>query len=144
MLLDQSIRAKKLGLLGMLHFFRFNGQRSKPVTTGIGGWAIVNNPELRKKTEKIFAEFIEPSYREDLLLRFQYHTYSNVYENRLRGKGIETIKTSNNYEAVFLRYPIIVQDKRKVLNDAKRMRLEIGDWFLSPVHPNLRSLAKTT
>lgn len=204
-------KSKEVGTFGDAAFF--SSQWSKPITTGLGGWAIVNNPELKEKMKKIFSEFIEPSYREDLLLRFQYHIYSklfkpslfwfaqntyrllskigiaigsssnkelkcempegykkrmsewqrvilqkklgeiikdikhrkwitSIYENRLRGKGIETIKMSNDYEPVFLRYPILVKNKRKVLNEAKRRHIEIGDWFLSPVHPNLEGWEK--
>jgi len=38
---------------------------------------------------------------------------------------------------VFLRYPVMVANKGKVLREAQKRRVQLGDWFLSPVHPNL-------
>jgi dTDP-4-amino-4,6-dideoxygalactose transaminase len=34
-----------------------------------------------------------------------------------------------------LRYPILVKNKAAVLQAAKRERVELGDWFVSPLHP---------
>jgi len=38
-------------------------------------------------------------------------------------------------ETVFLRFPLYVLDKAKVLELARDGRIEMGDWFSSPVHP---------
>ena len=158
--------------------------------------------------KRIYPEFVEPSYKENLLLKFQYLVYSKIfkpslfwfiqntyrflsrkgvvigscsneelecmmpeaykkrmaqwqkdllekkleeikkiidhriyitslYENLLKQKDVKTVTLSEDYEPVFLRYPLLVKNKVKVLNEAKKRRIEIGDWFLSPVHPNL-------
>lgn len=198
-------KGKEVGTFGDAAFF--SSQWSKPITTGLGGWAVVNNPELKKKLEKIYPGFIEPSFKENLLLRLQYlvytrffkpstfwfaqnkyrelsrfgialgsssneelecrmpggyekkmsawqrdllvkklgeiHTYIQhrkwvtlLYEEQLKKKGI-AVKLSSDYEPVFLRYPVLVKYKMKVLEEAEKKRIELGDWFLSPVHPNL-------
>jgi len=199
-------KSNEVGTFGDAAFF--SSQWSKPITTGLGGWAIVNNPELRKKMEVLYPEFMEPSFKENILLRIQYMVYSrffkpsifwfaqgmyrtlsrlgialgsssieeleckmpggyekrmsvwqrnllkkklvemhkyiehrkwvtSLYEKTLKEKGIETVNLPEYYEPVFLRYPILAKDKRKLLKEAKKKRIEIGDWFLSPIHPNL-------
>ena len=197
---------REVGTFGDAAFF--SSQWSKPVTTGLGGWSVINNEKLLEKMERVYAEFIEPSYKEALLLMCQYLTYSNllkpslfwfaqnayrrfsrlgmaigsssrdeleckmprgyakkmavwqkellnkklsaikgdirhrkrvvsVYEKQLQDIGIEPIKLPHNYEPVFLRYPVWVNNKKKCLEEAKEKHVELGDWFLSPVHPNV-------
>lgn len=204
-------KSKEVGAFGDAAFF--SSQWSKPLTTGLGGWAIINNENLKKNMERIYPEFVEPSYKENLLLKFQYLTYSKIfkpslfwfmqntyrflskkgvvigscsndelkhrmpegykkrmaqwqkdllekklmkikkiidhriyitslYENLLKQKDMKTVTLSEDYEPVFLRYPILVKDKRKVLSEAEKKHIEIGDWFLSPVHPNLTGWEK--
>jgi len=199
-------KGKEVGTFGDAAFF--SSQWSKPVTTGLGGWAVVNNPELRKRLEEIYPEFIEPSLKEVLLLRLQFFLYSKLltpslfwfaqgmyrklsgygvaigsssneeleckmpekyekkmsdwqrhllekqlsqieniiqhrkhiallYEKLLEDKGIQTVKLPKYYEPVYLRYPVLVKDKGKILTEAKKRKIELGDWFVSPVHPNL-------
>lgn len=206
-------KGEEVGTFGDAAFY--SSQWSKPVTTALGGWAVVNNPELKQNMEKIFSDFMVPSYRENLHLRIQYFTYSkffkpslfwfaqnsyrtlsslgitlgsssheeleckmpegymkkmltwqrnllekklrdidgsikhrklvtSLYERYLSERGIETIKLPNDYDPVFLRYPLIVRNKEKMLIEAKKRRIEIGDWFLSPVHPNLHGWEKVS
>lgn len=35
----------------------------------------------------------------------------------------------------FLKYPILVKDRELFLNLAEKNRIELGDWFISPLHP---------
>jgi perosamine synthetase len=204
-------KGQDVGTFGDAAFF--SSQWSKPLTTGFGGWAVINNKKLIRKMRNIYREFREPSYRDKILLRLQYFTYSkifktdwfwfiqgayrrlansniligsstnmeieykmpegyekimsqwqrnllekkmaeiktitnhrqwitSIYKNLFRQKGIKTIKLPEEYEAVFLRYPVLVKDKIEVLEEAKKMRIELGDWFLSPVHPNIEGWEK--
>jgi perosamine synthetase len=57
------------------------------------------------------------------------------YEQLLAEIGIEPIKLSRYFEPVYLRYPVLVEDKRSVLAEARKSRAEVGDWFTSPIHP---------
>lgn len=204
-------KGKEVGSFGDAAFF--SSQWSKPITTGLGGWAIINNLELKEKLKEIYSEFIYPSLDERLLLRIQYSVYSKIfkpslfwftqntyrtlsrlgimigsssneeleckmpggykkrmsqwqrsllekkiaeinkiidhrkemtflYEDQLRGKGLKIVELPEYCEPVFLRYPLLVTDKRKVLEEAKKRNIEIGDWFVSPVHPNLEGWEK--
>ena len=198
-------KGKEVGTFGDAAFF--SSQWSKPVTTGLGGWVVVNNPELGKRLEGIYPQFMKPSLREVLLLRFQYFLYTKLltpsffwfaqdtyrklsryglavgsssreeleckrprrYEKKMSGwqknllekqlsqvesmighrrrivssykklfkeKGLETLKLPKYYDPVYLRYPLLVRDKEGILEEAKKRRIEMGNWFVSPVHPN--------
>lgn len=204
-------KGREVGTFGDAAFF--SSQWSKPVITGLGGWAVINNEHLLENMEKTYTDYIKPSYKEDYLLRLQYLTYSRIfkpslfwfaqntyrklsklglavgsssneeleckmpegyekkmsewqrnilkrklaeingiidhrrwvtslYENLLRDKGMKTVDLPEYYEPVFLRYPVLVSDKRKMLEEAKKRRIEIGDWFLSPIHPNINGWEK--
>lgn len=200
-------RAKEVGIFGDAAFF--SSQWSKPVTTGLGGWAVVNNEKLRKNMDKVYQEFAKPSYKEITLLRLQYLAYSKIfkpsrfwymlgvyrelsklglvigssskneddgcvmpkgykrkmsqwqkqileeklteitkaichrkwitskYESALEEKGMRTVHLSEEYEPVYLRYPLLVKNKRRILSEAKKRRIELGDWFISPIHDKL-------
>jgi perosamine synthetase len=202
---------KEVGTFGDAAFF--SSQWSKPVTTGLGGWAIVNNDELRPKMDALIGEFTAPSHREMFLLKLQYFMYSKffrpsvfwfaqsayrslskagltvgsssnceleygmpggyakmmspwhrdllenqirrldqlirhrkliaaLYEDLLGKKGIKTVSLPEEYKPVFLRYPLLAGNKKKVLEEARRRHIEIGDWFVSPIHPNLEGWEK--
>jgi perosamine synthetase len=199
-------KGKEVGTFGDAVFF--SSQWSKPVTTGLGGWAVVNNPELEARMKKVHQEFRYPSVGEVSILKLQYFLYSKLltpsffwlarniyrklstlgmavgsstneelecqmpidykkkmsawqrrildrklenishlirhrnwvvsqYEKSLPEIGFEKVKLDGDLETVFLSYPILVKDKKRVLDEAKKRRIEIGDWFVSPIHPNL-------
>jgi dTDP-4-amino-4,6-dideoxygalactose transaminase len=204
-------KGKEVGTIGDAAFF--SSQWSKPVTTGLGGWAVVNNSALEERMGRIYGEFIEPGEKEVFLLRLQYLLYSRFltprlfwfamdsyrwlsekgitigsserselesekpndyekkmsdwqrnllekklkeidriiehrrwvvssYEKYLPEIGIKPVKLPAYIEPIFLRYPILVEDKGKILQEAKRQRIELGDWFLSPLHPNFTGWEK--
>jgi len=199
-------KGKEVGTFGDAAFF--SSQWSKPITTGLGGWAVVNNTELKEKMREVYDKMHEPKSRETLLLRLQYYLFSvtftprlfwllmgtyralsaagfmvgsadrcelasqkppefekrmsrwqkmllerktkeigkviehrkwvvSVFERHLPEIGIETVERQPDIDPVFLRYPILTKDKRWVLERARAEKIEIGDWFASPVHPNL-------
>ena len=35
----------------------------------------------------------------------------------------------------FLKYPLLVRDREKFIAEAEKMNIELGDWFISPIHP---------
>jgi dTDP-4-amino-4,6-dideoxygalactose transaminase len=67
---------------------------------------------------------------------------ASLYGQKFKEIGIKTIELSDDYDPVFLRYPILVRNKEKALAEARKKKIEIGDWFLSPVHPNLMGWEK--
>jgi dTDP-4-amino-4,6-dideoxygalactose transaminase len=206
-------KGRETGSFGDAAFF--SSQWSKPVTTGLGGWARINNPRLRGRLENMYPGFVTPSGKDDLALRLQYYVHSKLltpslfwfaqttyrtlskyglavgsstceeleckmpgdykrrmtkwqrkiiekklagisavidhrravvvqYEKLLPQAGIVPLGWPGDFEIVFLRYPVLVKDKSKVLAMAKKNRIEVGDWFLSPVHPNLSGWEKAS
>lgn len=204
-------KGREVGTFGDAAFF--SSQWSKPVTTGLGGWAVVNDHSLVDTMETIYEEFEKPSFYESTLMRLQYALYSSLftphlywlaqgayrrlaslgiaigsssveellcqeppgykkmmtkwqerllnekldgirgviehrkwvvsqYERLLPQIGFKPLVLPHHYDPVFLRYPVLVEDKNKCLDDARKNRLEIGDWFISPVHPNLGGFEK--
>jgi perosamine synthetase len=57
------------------------------------------------------------------------------YENFMRESKIEMVIPPSGSETVYLRFPLFVRDKTKVLERARSSHIEMGDWFSSPVHP---------
>ena len=41
----------------------------------------------------------------------------------------------DKYRPVYLRYPLLVWQKEKIINQARKKKIELGDWFVSVVHP---------
>lgn len=209
--LGAKYKDKEVGSFGDAAFF--SSQWSKPLTTGLGGFAIINNLELKERLNEIYPQFSSPSLKEVFLLRLQYLVYSKLfkpsrfwliqdtyrklsrfnitigsssneeleskmpygyekkmskwqrdalekklieiekyikyrkslaymYEKHLGLMGFKTAVLPKDYEPVFLRYPVMVKNKKKVLSEAKKRCIEIGDWFVSPIHPSLNGWEK--
>lgn len=49
--------------------------------------------------------------------------------------GLESPKEPAGAETVYLRYPIRVKNKAEVLEQARKSRVVLGDWFATPIHP---------
>ncbi len=199
-------RGRPVGTLGDAAFF--SSQWSKPVTTGLGGWAVANTPALQAGLDAVLADYARPGLGTALTLEAQYRAFrlldhprlfwgvqglyrnlgrlglaigsstaaelscdlpadyrrrmhplqerrlarllagqdeavaarrrnTKLIEAALREAGLPTVDVPEGCEPVFLRYPVPVRDKGEVLVQARRARVPLGDWFLSPVHPNL-------
>lgn len=63
--------------------------------------------------------------------------YDEIF-NRL---GIEKPYRTEYALHTFLRYSFLVNDKRRFLREAEENRIEMGDWFLSPLHPIEKDLS---
>ncbi|MGB9877556.1 MAG: DegT/DnrJ/EryC1/StrS family aminotransferase [bacterium] len=57
------------------------------------------------------------------------------YEEFLKETFIQRPRLSATYQPTYLRYPILVKNKDKVLEEAQKRKIELGDWYISPVHP---------
>ncbi len=60
---------------------------------------------------------------------------AKVYAESIAQIGLETFTVAQGTEPVMVRYPVLVSNKRRTLDAARRARIEIGDWFVSPLHP---------
>jgi dTDP-4-amino-4,6-dideoxygalactose transaminase len=60
---------------------------------------------------------------------------AKVYAESLAQIGLKPFTVQQGTEPVMVRYPVLVSDKRRTLDAARKARIEIGDWFVSPLHP---------
>ena len=198
-------QGRPVGSLGDAAFF--SSQWSKPVTTGLGGWAEIREPELAAAVRGVAERYPRPGAVADLRLQLQYLAYRALYrprlfwalqgvyrtlgraglvigsstgaeldcrmpgdyrrrmgrqqertltrllagadatiaarrgnallvERELRRHGLPTVAVPAGADPVWLRYPVRVGNKAQLLAAARAARIELGDWFLSPVHPN--------
>ncbi|PID78979.1 hypothetical protein CSB20_12490 [bacterium DOLZORAL124_64_63] len=204
--LSSTWQGKPVGSWGDAAFF--SSQWSKPVTTGLGGWAQINDPELRAQVLQIQNEYPAPPMLKALILEIQFLAYNalssprlywliqslyrtlgamglaigsssleelacalpqdyqlgmhrlqsrrlrqllnnldhhieirrrnkSIIEQELVRHNLPTVKQPSETDVVFLRYPVPVANKEEVLTAARKERVQLGDWFLSPIHPNL-------
>jgi dTDP-4-amino-4,6-dideoxygalactose transaminase len=57
------------------------------------------------------------------------------YEQILTDLDLPTLELEAEASPVFLRYPLQTGHKSDVIAEARKARVEVGDWFVSPVHP---------
>jgi perosamine synthetase len=60
---------------------------------------------------------------------------ARAYAETLKLTGLKTAAALKGTEPVILRYPVMVADKQRTLEAARKCQVEIGDWFVSPLHP---------
>lgn len=185
----------------------FSTQWNKPFSTGIGGIVVTKNLEIGGNLKKIEEKAVEPSLKDQLILKLlmyikDYFLNSKTYwfgikmyrwmskynlvlgssqgyelekpvmpKNFLKvfseiqaKRGIKELKNINeiinhrkeiasSYKKIltnldieppyepdyathtYLKYPILVKDRKRFLKDSEKNKIEIGDWFLSPIHP---------
>ena len=54
------------------------------------------------------------------------------YDEGLRKLGI---KINSNSDNAYLKYPLLVKDRKLFFELAAKKNIELGDWFISPIHP---------
>lgn len=58
-----------------------------------------------------------------------------LYTQLLSGNGKYHVCRELHEDHAFLKYPVLATDRKKFMEAAKKERIEIGDWFISPIHP---------
>lgn len=60
---------------------------------------------------------------------------ANLYKKILLDLGIETPYEPGYAEHTYLKFPLLVKDRVRFFRSAEKEKIELGDWFLSPIHP---------
>lgn len=202
--LGSSWRGRPVGTIGDAAFF--SSQWSKPITTGLGGWAQASSSEVDAMLRKIAATYPRPGIASSTRLYAQFLAHRILFrpqffwllqttyralartglmigsstqdeldcqlptdyqrrmgrlqeqtlhrllasvddtiaarrrnaatiESELQRHGLPTMPANPDLDITWLRYPLRVGNKDELLALARADRMEIGDWFLSPVHP---------
>lgn len=79
--LGSTVEGRSLGTFGHAAFF--SSQWSKPYTTGLGGIAVTQDPDLAAKLSQVQNEFREPSMAAKLRIRLQYQAYQRFFSPRV-------------------------------------------------------------
>jgi len=66
---------------------------------------------------------------------------AELYDKEINNNNFNKIKFSNN--SVYLRYPILVNQPKKILDYAKQQNIILGDWYSAPIAPIDINLKKT-
>ena len=59
------------------------------------------------------------------------------YNDFLSKLGLNIYKNENH---AYLKYPLLVKDRQHFFEDAEKNNIELGDWFISPIHPVIENL----
>ncbi|MCP4049119.1 MAG: hypothetical protein GY730_00200 [bacterium] len=185
----------------------FSTQWNKPFSTGLGGFALINNQTIFDKMSSLYNQKSEPGFKAELVLRVLYFvrryflcdssywlllrlyrflsrhnliigssqgieiTSTDIPDNFFRGfstaqarEGLKNLKelpyvmelrknNARHYNEFlmrngkvhikkehfknhsFLKYPILVNDRKKFFALAEKSKIRLGDWFISPLHP---------
>ncbi len=66
---------------------------------------------------------------------------AEFYSSEL-GSGKAGVRIPEGSEPVFLRYPVLVNDKDAVLKEARNRKAEVGSWFETVLHPAKNNLER--
>jgi len=57
------------------------------------------------------------------------------YTDFLKSENKNHVEESYFKNHMFLKYPLLVKDRKLFNESAREMRITLGDWFISPLHP---------
>lgn len=83
--------------------------------------------------QRWLAKRINSVFEEDVQFR---RRRASQYAAALQEMGWRTCQLDQRYDPVYLRYPFLASHKDKILQEARKHRVEFGDWFVSAVHPH--------
>jgi len=65
---------------------------------------------------------------------------ANLYKKALLGLGIEPPYEPSYAVHTYLKFPLLVKDRKKFFEEVEKEKIELGDWFISPIHPITKNL----
>ena len=80
-----------------------------------------------------FQEFLLKRRMRDVAHVAHRRRLKAIYDDALKAAGLAVLKIPEYAEAIPLRYPVRVSDKKRVLAEARRKRIELGDWYPHPI-----------
>lgn len=79
---------------------------------------------------------IASAFGEDVAFR---RRRAGQYATALKAMGARIPNLDQRYDPIYLRYPFLISEKARILEEARKHRVEFGDWFVSAVHPHADS-----
>jgi len=81
-----------------------------------------------------YFEKVNGEYRIDLMVKHR-KKIAGFYKEILLDMGFEPPYEPEYADHTYLKFPLLVKDRRKFFQLAQEEKIELGDWFLSPIHP---------
>lgn len=60
---------------------------------------------------------------------------SNQYRERIVSDFVSHLNLQADNDTVYARYPLLAKNKQELLTEARRARVELAEWYATPVHP---------
>ena len=90
--------------------------------------------ETQAKEGLKYFEKVNGKYRIDLIIKHR-KKIAGLYKEILVDMGFEPPYEPEYAEHTYLKFPLLVKDRKKFFQLAQEEKIELGDWFLSPIHP---------
>lgn len=94
--------------------------------------------ETQAKKGLEYFEKINGEYKIDLIIKHR-KKIANYYKDILSYLGFEPPYEPDYAEHTYLKFPLLVKNREKFFYIAEKEKIELGDWFLSPIHPIQRN-----
>ena len=94
--------------------------------------------ETQAKRGLEYFEKINGEYKIDLIIKHR-KKIANYYKDILSYLGFEPPYEPDYAEHTYLKFPLLVKNREKFFYIAEKEKIELGDWFLSPIHPIQRN-----
>jgi len=90
--------------------------------------------ETQAKEGLKYFEKVNGKYRIDSIIEHRKRI-AGLYKEILHELGFEPPFEPGYAEHTYLKFPLLVKDREKFFQLAQEEKIELGDWFLSPIHP---------
>jgi dTDP-4-amino-4,6-dideoxygalactose transaminase len=90
--------------------------------------------ETQAKEGLKFFKKINGKYKIDLIIEHR-RKIAKIYKEILQDLGFEPPYEPPYALHTYLKFPLLVKDRKKFFQLAEEHKIELGDWFLSPLHP---------
>jgi len=97
--------------------------------------------ETQAKAGLKYFEKVNGEYKIDLIIKHR-KKIANLYKQILKDLGFEPPYEPSYAEHTYLKFPLLVKNREKFFKLAEKYKIELGDWFLSPLHPVQENLEK--
>ncbi len=104
-------------------------ERPKEPSDFLKGFSKVQAKEGLKYFKKVNGR-----YKIDLIIEHR-RKIANFYKEILRDLGFEPPYEPYYAKHTYLKFPLLVKDRKKFFALAEEEKIELGDWFVSPIHP---------
>ena len=90
--------------------------------------------EVQAREGLKYFEKVNGQYRIDLVIEHR-RKIASFYKEMLRDLGVEPPYEPPYAQHTYLKFPLLVKDRRRFFALAEEEKIELGDWFVSPIHP---------